>query len=75
MMLPIVIRMNRSTVRAYAVALLAVTLTSCGGDTTTTPTPTPTPTTETFTGTLGPAQRAIHPYTVTAAYTVTVSHP
>ena len=62
--------MNRPIARACAaIALSAVTLTSCGGDSTTA-SPTPNPTTETFTGTLVPGQRAIHPYAVTSPGTV-----
>jgi hypothetical protein len=69
MMLSIVICVSRPIVRACAIALLSVLLASCsnGG---TTASPTPDPTVETFTGTLGPGQRAIHPYAVKAAGTV-----
>jgi hypothetical protein len=64
------IHMNRPIARTYATAaLLAVTLASCGGDTTSA-SPTPNPVTETFTGTLAPGQKAIHPYAVTVPGTV-----
>ena len=61
--------MNRPIIaRACAAALLSVTLASCSSGTT--ESPTPNPTTETFTGTLGPGQRAIHPYSVKLPGTV-----
>ena len=68
MMLPLVIRTNRPMALACAAALLSVTLASCDGGTTASPTPNPT--TETFTGSLGPGQKAVHPYTVNVAGTV-----
>jgi len=64
--------MNRPVVRRYAsAALLAVALTSCGESTPATPTPTIT--TETFTGTLVPGQKVVHPYVVKAAGQVTTT--
>ena len=64
--------MNRHIVRAHAVAaLLALTLTSCSSSTPSTPSPILT--TETFTGTLVPGQKVVHPYPVTAAGTVTTT--
>jgi hypothetical protein len=66
------IRMNRLVVRAYpAAALVAVTLTSCGG--TTPASPSPVLTTDTFTGTLTPGQKVVHPYAVKAAGQVTTT--
>jgi hypothetical protein len=67
------IRMNRPIARACAAAALAaLTLTSCSNNNTAT-SPTPNPTTETFTGTLVPGQRAIHPYAVTTPGSVTTT--
>jgi hypothetical protein len=64
--------MNRPVVRRYAsAALLAVALTSCGGSTPAPPSPTIT--TETFTGTLVPSQKVVHPYVVKAAGQVTTT--
>ena len=64
--------MNRTVVRAYATAaLLAVTLTSCGDSTPASPSPVLT--TDTFTGTLVPGQKVVHPYAVKAAGQVTTT--
>ncbi|MGE5199820.1 MAG: hypothetical protein ACM3H9_09280 [Rhodospirillaceae bacterium] len=60
--------MNRPIARASAVALLSLIVASCNNDTGASPTPNPT--TETFTGTLGPGQKMIHPYELKAAGTV-----
>jgi hypothetical protein len=66
------IRMNRPIARAsVAAALLAVVLAACSDSSS--PAPTPISTTETFTGTLLPLQKAIHPYTVKAAGSVTTT--
>jgi hypothetical protein len=54
--------MNRPLARGIAAAALsALTLASCGGSTPSTPSPNPV--TDTFTGTLGPGGRGIHPFT------------
>jgi hypothetical protein len=59
-------RMIRPVAQAcVAIALFALTLTSCGG-TDLAATPTPNPITETFTGSLAPGQKAIHPFAVTS---------
>ena len=49
---------------SVALAILAAALASCSDDATVA-TPTPNPTTETFTGTLVPSQKVIHPYAAT----------
>jgi hypothetical protein len=64
--------MNRPVAHAYvAAALLALALTSCSSDTPATPSPVLT--TDTFTGTLAPGQRLVHPYVVKAAGQVTTT--
>ena len=68
MLLSSVARMNRPTASVCVVALLCVTLASCKSGSTASPTPDPT--TETFTGTLGPGQKTLHPYTVKVPGTV-----
>jgi hypothetical protein len=64
--------MNRSVFRAFAsAALLAVTVASCGCSTPAAPSPVLT--TDTFSGTLIPGQRVVHPYVVKAAGQVTTT--
>jgi hypothetical protein len=66
------IHMNRHVAHAsVAAVLLALTLTSCSDSTPATPTPTLT--TDTFTGTLVPSQKVVHPYAVKAAGQVTTT--
>ncbi len=65
--------MNRPIARAFAAAALAaLTLTSCSNNNVTA-SPTPNPVTETFTGTLVPGQRMVHPYSVKVPGSVTTT--
>ena len=57
---------------SVALAILAAALASCSDDATVA-TPTPNPTTETFTGTLVPSQKVIHPYAATIPGSVTTT--